>query len=177
MSHEKLLKIGLKHRQREKTDKGTIESNKLFSVKYAIKNVEKQIIKEDIFNIYNMCVYIYISYKRLISKCMKNICETLKDRQPYLRYKQSTWTALYKRRQLISIEIIFCIIQYQSLKLIYNEISLHQGFSGSSADKESTCNAGDTGLIPELGRSPGEGIGYPLQYSRASLVPQLVKNL
>ena len=35
----------------------------------------------------------------------------------------------------------------------------------SSVGKESTCNAGDPGLIPGLGRSPGEGIGYPLQYS------------
>ena len=51
------------------------------------------------------------------------------------------------------------------------------GFSSSSAGKESTCNAGDSGSIPELGRSTGEGIGYPLQYSWASLVAQLVKNL
>ena len=36
------------------------------------------------------------------------------------------------------------------------------GFPGSSAGKESTCSAGDPGLIPELGRSPGEGIGYSL---------------
>ena len=35
----------------------------------------------------------------------------------------------------------------------------------SSVGKESTCNAGDPGLIPGLGRSTGEGIGYPLQYS------------
>ena len=47
----------------------------------------------------------------------------------------------------------------------------------SSVGKESACNAGDLGLIPGLGRSPGEGIGYPLQYSWASLVAQLVKNL
>ena len=38
-------------------------------------------------------------------------------------------------------------------------------FPGGSAGKESTCNEGDLGLIPELGRSPGEGKGYPLQYS------------
>ena len=38
------------------------------------------------------------------------------------------------------------------------------GFPDSSAGKESTCNAGDLGLIPGLGRSPGEGKGYPLQY-------------
>ena len=47
----------------------------------------------------------------------------------------------------------------------------------SSVGKESTCNAGDPGSIPRLGTSAGAGIGYPLQYSRASLVAQLVKNL
>ena len=39
------------------------------------------------------------------------------------------------------------------------------GFPCGSADEESTCNAGDLGLIPVLGRSPGEGKSYPLQYS------------
>ena len=39
------------------------------------------------------------------------------------------------------------------------------GFPCGSAGKESACNAGDLGLIPELGRSPGEEKGYPLQYS------------
>ena len=43
--------------------------------------------------------------------------------------------------------------------------------------KESACIAGDPGLIPGSGRSRGEGIGYPLQYSWASLVAQMVKNL
>ena len=38
------------------------------------------------------------------------------------------------------------------------------GFACGSAGKESTCHVGDLGLIPELGRSPGEGNGYPLQY-------------
>ena len=47
----------------------------------------------------------------------------------------------------------------------------------SSVDKESACNAGDSSSIPGSGRSPGEGIGYPLQDSWASLVAQLVKNL
>ena len=50
------------------------------------------------------------------------------------------------------------------------------GFRDSSVDKESSCNAGDPGLIPGLGRSHGEGIGYPLQYSWESLVAQLVNN-
>ena len=51
------------------------------------------------------------------------------------------------------------------------------GFPGSPADKESTCNAGDLGLIPRSGRPAGEGIGYQFQDSWASLVAQLVKNL
>ena len=47
----------------------------------------------------------------------------------------------------------------------------------SSAGKESAWNAGDSGCIPGLGKSPGEGISYPFQYSWASLVAQMVKNL
>ena len=47
---------------------------------------------------------------------------------------------------------------------------------GSSAGKESTRNGGDPSSIPELGRSAGEGIDYPLQYSWTSLVTRLVKN-
>ena len=47
---------------------------------------------------------------------------------------------------------------------------------GSSAGKESACNAGHAGLISRSERSAGEGIGYPLQSSWASLVAQLVKN-
>ena len=46
----------------------------------------------------------------------------------------------------------------------------------SSVGKEPACNVGDPSSIPELGRSAGEGIRYPLQYSWASLVAQLVKN-
>ena len=51
-----------------------------------------------------------------------------------------------------------------------------QGFPDSSAGKESACNAGESGSIPGLGRSHGEGIGYPLQYLWISLVAQMVKN-
>ena len=51
------------------------------------------------------------------------------------------------------------------------------GFPDTSVDKESACNAGDPGSIPGSGRPTGEGIGYPHQYSWASLLAQLVKNL
>ena len=43
--------------------------------------------------------------------------------------------------------------------------NLYQGFPGSSVGKESTCNVGDPGSPPGLGRSAGEGTGYPFQYS------------
>ena len=62
--------------------------------------------------------------------------------------------------------------------------SLHLGasilfwvFPDSSVGEESTCSAGDPGLIPGSGRSAGEGIGHPPQCSWASLLAQLVKNL
>jgi len=52
-----------------------------------------------------------------------------------------------------------------------------QGFLDSSVGKESKCNAGDPRTIPGLGRSAGDGLGYPSQCSWASLLAQLVKNL
>ena len=51
-----------------------------------------------------------------------------------------------------------------------------QGFPDSSVGKDASCNAGDRGWISRLGRSAGERIDYPLQYSWASLVAQLIKN-
>ena len=51
----------------------------------------------------------------------------------------------------------------------FKVLQCKEGFPDSSVGKESACNAGDPGLIPGLGRSAGEGIGYPLQYSWASL--------
>ena len=54
---------------------------------------------------------------------------------------------------------------------------IFNSFPDSSVGKESACNAGDPGLIPGLGRSTGEGIAYPIQYSWASLVAQLKRIL
>ena len=60
--------------------------------------------------------------------------------------------------------------------LYYSQLYLNEGFPGSSAGKEFACNVGNPGLISKSGRSPGEGLGYPLQCSWASLVAQMVKN-
>ena len=54
-------------------------------------------------------------------------------------------------------------------------LSYYRGFPDSSVGKESACNAGDPGSIRRFGRSAGEGKDYPLQYSWASLVAQLVR--
>ena len=67
-----------------------------------------------------------------------------------------------------------CFIWLESLLLVY--IYLYQLLKHSSVGKESACNAEDPGSIPGPRRSTGEGIGYPLQYSWASLEAQLVKN-
>ena len=55
--------------------------------------------------------------------------------------------------------------------------SLRNNSENYKTDEESACNAGDPGSIPGLGRPAGEGVGCPRQYSWASLVAQLVKNL
>ena len=63
------------------------------------------------------------------------------------------------------------------IKFIIDLFMNDLGLPGGSDGKESTFNAGDPGSKPRLGRSPREGIGYPLQYSWASLVAQMIKNL
>ena len=62
------------------------------------------------------------------------------------------------------------------LSLQNQVLSRNMELPGSSAGKESTCNAGDPSSISGSGRSTGEGIGYPLQYSQVFLVAQLEKN-
>ena len=79
-------------------------------------------------------------------------------------------------------------MKYLDEYLAHYKHSVNVSFPDSSVGKESACNAGDPSSIPGSGRSSGEGIGYPLQYSGlvnsmdyavhgASLVAQLVKNL
>ena len=77
---------------------------------------------------------------------------------------------LTKKQEILSVRVLGCQQYLANLKR-------KKGFSESSVGKESDCNAGDSGTIPGSGRSPGEGIGYPLQYSWASLVAQLGKDL
>ena len=66
------------------------------------------------------------------------------------------------------------LLSLQYVKLFFPGKSL--GFLDSSVGRESACNAGNPGSIPGSGRSAGEGIGSPLQYSWVSPMAQLVKN-
>ena len=75
------------------------------------------------------------------------------------------WECMYTRGGFMSVNFNLCCFNMNLLC-----------FPDSSVGKESTCRAGNPSSIPGLGRSAGEGIGYPLQYSWASLVAQLVKN-
>ena len=63
------------------------------------------------------------------------------------------------------------------LEFCFGLVPMTMGFPDSSGGNESACNAGDPSSIPESERSAGEGIGYSLHYSWASLIAQLVKNL
>ena len=71
----------------------------------------------------------------------------------------------------------YLINNYYSFVHILVWVYVWVGFPDSSVGKESACNGGNRSWIPGLGRSPGEGIDYPLQYSWVSLVAQMVKNL
>ena len=73
--------------------------------------------------------------------------------------------------------IYFTLPLYNHKRFILVIPEWSRGFPHSLVGKESSHNAGDPSSIPGLGRSAGEGIGYPFQYSRASLAAQLVKNL
>ena len=77
---------------------------------------------------------------------------------------------------LVIVLLIVAILMDVKYYLIVALICISLSFPGSSAGKESACNAGDPGSIPGSGKPPRGGIGYPLQYSWASLVAQMVKN-
>ena len=69
------------------------------------------------------------------------------------------------------------VLRFMGSKRVGYDWATELNWTGSSAGKDFACNAVDPGSIPGWGRSPGAGIGYPLQYSGASLVAQLVKSL
>ena len=83
----------------------------------------------------------------------------------------------FKKKQKTNRMRMVLLLFQQTVFVEHYDILITQGFPGSSAGKESTCKAGDPGLIPGLGRSPGDRTGYPPQYPWTSLVAQMPKNL
>ena len=69
----------------------------------------------------------------------------------------------WEGRNILSCNI-YCQISFQNTHIYLHFPKPFMSFPGNSAGKESACNVGDPGLIPGLGSTPGEGIGYPLQY-------------
>ena len=81
----------------------------------------------------------------------------LEDKDDVSLYFSCSWCSLW------SVLKILLILFLQNFKI--RKFKNFLGFPGSSAGKESACNAGNLGSVSGLGRSPEEGIGYPLQYS------------
>ena len=82
--------------------------------------------------------------------------------------KSQTW--IKQLSMHIPMRLLRILKELICVKCFRLHVTLSMGFPDSSVGKESACNAGNPGLIPGLGRSPGEGIGYPLQYFWASPV-------
>ena len=86
------------------------------------------------------------------------------------------WKKASCNRLHVTVTLIWNVDKFIDGKQNSGSLTLWMGFHNSSVGKESVCDVGDPSSIPRSGRSPGEGIGYPLQYSWASLVAQMVKN-
>ena len=103
---------------------------------------------------------------------------------PYITvYKASSfleWISIYMQKTILCGKVILnwrhILFQLSWSTVFFPLLWVAWSFPGSSAGKEATCSAGDPSSITGLGRSPAEGIGYPLQYAWASLVVQVVKN-
>ena len=94
-----------------------------------------------------------------------------------MEWEKSPWPLTFQLWRNTTDELKSYWLRQPSASAFLLVLRVSQGFPGSSAGKESACNARDPSSIPELGRSTGEGIGYPLQDSWAFLVAWMVKNL
>ena len=116
----------------------------------------------------------YKSHKDLLSRIPKN-SSRLPNSQ--ISNGQRIWIDIFSKTYKWTVSSTSLKRCLTSLVIWKMSSKIINSFPNSSVGKESTCNAGDPSMIPRSGRSTGEGIGYPLQYSQASLVTQLVKNL
>ena len=116
----------------------------------------------------------YKSHKDLLSRIPKN-----SSRLPntHISNGQRIWIDIFSKTYKWTVSSTSLKRCLTSLVIWKMSSKIINSFPNSSVGKESAFHAGDPGPIPGSGRSAGEGIDYPLQYSQASLVTQLVKNL
>ena len=106
------------------------------------------------------------SYGSSIAEFLRNLHSLL----------HSGCTNLHSHKQCRTIAFLYALSRISCLYTFWWWSLGPVGFPHSSVGKESTCNAGNHSLMPWSGRSAGEGISYPLQFSWPYLVTQLVKN-
>ena len=141
---------------------------------------------ECISNYYNNSQWRKINFIWKVTKLKQNV--TL-NTDVFILGKEMPFSLSYSDKSLVTQGMCFLKnLSFKYLKYLVtlffmsnlkNFLKIWQilGFSNSSVCKESACNAGDPSSIHESGKSTGERRGYSIQYSWASLVTQLVKNL
>ena len=107
--------------------------------------------------IYSLCLFI------LCHKGRNNTHSQIKEKFVGCRYTSIRAVAPHLCQSLGCLS--HSLYQHCSQDSFFYRLMMAKGFPCGSAGEESACNVGDLGLIPGLGRSPGEGKGYPLQYS------------
>ena len=129
-----------------------------------------RLLKKTVVNFRAKYMFGYLTFSHIRRYWEMQYLEGLHGIMEALTVTQRAWQAW--SLPVILNQWWFCILPEDIWQLLLTLLD----FPGGSGSKESACNAGVSSSIPGSGRSTSEGIGYPLQYFRASLVAQLVKN-
>ena len=124
--------------------------------------------------LYNSCVYLPVCWSIWVVLYIQVTWHEGKLIRHYLYFQKNSnvaaWTAMINSTRGLKMENSFSehLTCKREAWQVTTQLAFHSiilGFPCGSAGKKSACNAEDLGLIPGLGRSPGEGKGYPLQHS------------
>ena len=111
------------------------------------------------------CRQILYPYKARVSKDLTTIQKDYKPVMSGNPLLQNNCFIYFAHTYLYYMLVISSLQQKGKSNSCFTYYTYIEGFPGGSDSKESCCNSGDQGSIPRSGRSPGEGNGYPLQYS------------